>query len=179
MAKKSQEKPKAQKETGRPTSYKDVYADQVKRLLYLKSDATDKEIAEFFNVCEKTLNNWKNKVPEFLQSIRAGKTPADAEVADSLFRRCIGAEWTEEVAFKVKCVEYSDGKKVSEREEIKVVPVKKSAPPDTQAISLWLRNRRRDTWTDKPEPAPTQATGETQPEYTLNPDEALPDAPIL
>lgn len=76
------------KENGRPAKYKEEYDEQVRKLCLL--GATDKELADFFNVCEATINNWKNKHPSFLESIKKGKHVADATVAEKLFHRATG-----------------------------------------------------------------------------------------
>ena len=67
---------------GRPKSYRDEYGEQVFKLCLL--GATDKELADFFDVCEKTINGWKKDYPEFLQSLKRGKLLADANVTRSL-----------------------------------------------------------------------------------------------
>ena len=56
---------------GRPTSYRDEYADWALKLT--KLGATDKDMAEAFVVKEQTLNNWKQAHPEFFESIKKGK----------------------------------------------------------------------------------------------------------
>lgn len=124
---------------GRPTDYKPEYCGQVHKLCLL--GATDKEIANFFNIAVSTLNLWKIEYLEFSESIKSGKIIADAEVADKLYQRATGAEYTEEQAFKVKI-----GKDL---EEIQIVKLTKHAPPDTAALSLWLRNRRKKNTTEK------------------------------
>lgn len=125
---------------GRPTDYKEEYSDQVKKLCLL--GATDKEIADFFGVCEKTINNWKEAHPEFLQSIRDGKKVADMEVAGKLYERATGFAWTEQQAIKVKTGNGSE-------ETVEVVDLKKATPPDVKAITYWLNNRDPDRWRDK------------------------------
>lgn len=148
---KSKKTVKKPKKRGRPSSFKDEYVEQARKLSLL--GLIDREMAGFFEVSEQTFNAWKSEFPEFLEAIRAGKMKADAEVATKLFERACGAEWTEEVAFKVKTVDYSEGRKVRETEEVKVVTVRRAAPPDTQALGLWLHNRRTDLWRPKPTPA--------------------------
>lgn len=135
---------------GRPSSYNPDYAVHVEKLCLL--GATDYDIAIFFDVCEATVNNWKHEHPEFLESIKKGKTVADAHVASKLFERASGAEWIEDQAFKLKKVHYDDkGKKVMETEEIVTVPVRRAAPPDTVAGIFWLKNRKAAEWRDKHE----------------------------
>lgn len=41
--------------------------------------ATDKELGDFFNVTEQTINNWKKDFPSFFESIKRGKIDADAK----------------------------------------------------------------------------------------------------
>lgn len=120
---------------GRPSKYQPEYADQARKLCLL--GATDAELADFFSVCEKTINNWKDEHEGFLQSIRAGKIKADAEVADSLFRRATG----EEIQLE-KVVKKDDG-------SFEAVRYKSYVPGDPTAAYKWLLNRRRQDWTDK------------------------------
>ncbi|MHC5536678.1 hypothetical protein ACYOEI_00205 [Singulisphaera rosea] len=129
-------------QVGRPTKFKPEYCEQVKKLALL--GLTDVEMAEFFEVCEDTLHEWKKVYPEFSESSRAGKVRADAEIASSLYHRAKGAQWTEQVAFKVR----NQAAAGVFTEEVQVVDIKKTAPPDTQAASLWLRNRRSRNWRD-------------------------------
>ena len=77
-------------DTGRPTKYKPEYSQQTYKLCLL--GATDIELADFFDVSEATINNWKIDYPEFLESIKNGKERADATVAESLYKRANGYE---------------------------------------------------------------------------------------
>ena len=97
--------------------------------------AIDKELADFFDVCEKTINNWKKAFPEFLQSLKRGKMQADAEVAEKLYQRAKGYEHPET---KVFC---KNGKIVT-------YEATKHYPPDTGAAIIWLRNRQPKIWRD-------------------------------
>lgn len=120
---------------GRPTSYKPEYSGQAYKLCLLGS--TDKEMAEFFCVSEQTLNAWKHDFPEFLESITRGKVIADAQVAESLFKRATGYTAKKVVTANVAGV-------ISDIQE-----VNDYVGPDTQAASLWLRNRQPARWRDK------------------------------
>lgn len=133
---------------GRPTDYRTEYSEQVTKLCLL--GATDSQIADFFEVSESTVNNWKLAHPEFVESIRAGKRVADSEVAQGLFNRARGAQYTTNQPFKVKRIEFDEkGKKTAEFEEVISVPVDVVEPPDTNACSLWLRNRDPEQWRDR------------------------------
>ena len=120
---------------GRPTVYKDEYAQQV--LKFCLSGFTDKEMADLFGVSERTFNYWKKKYPEFLQSIKSGKEKADANVASSLYNRAIG--FTKKDCEKV--FQYQ-GKIVRAK-------VNEYFPPDTAAAIFFLKNRQPDKWRDK------------------------------
>jgi len=102
---------------------------------------TDEELAEQFHVHVATLYEWKNKYPEFSEAIRRGKTPADAEVAFAAYQRAIGYSHPEEKIFYNKDAEGED--------RIVRVQTIKHYPPDTKALSLWLRNRQRENWREE------------------------------
>lgn len=121
---------------GRPSSFKPEYVEQAYRLCLL--GLTDAEMAAFFEVTEDTVNEWKKAHPEFSVSIKAGKENADADVAEKLFRRACG---------------YShDAVKIfmpAGHTEPVYAPYTEHYAPDTQAASLWLRNRQKAKWRDK------------------------------
>jgi hypothetical protein len=119
---------------GRPTLYKKEYADQAYKLCLLS--ATDKDIADFFNVTEQTVNNWKDEHQEFFVSIKRGKMEADADIAQSLYHRAKGYSHPD-----VHITNYQG--------EITVTPITKHYPPDTAAAIIWLKNRQPDKWRDK------------------------------
>ena len=119
---------------GRLTDYKEEYEEQAYKLCLL--GATDKEMADFFDVCEATINNWKIQYPAFLESLKNGKVKADAEVAKSLYHRALGYKHLED---KIFC---TNG-------EVTTVETTKHYPPDTAAAFIWLKNRAG--WKDKQE----------------------------
>lgn len=119
---------------GRETLYQEQYAEQAYKLCLL--GATDKELAGFFGVTEQTVNNWKHAHPKFFESITRGKMMADAQVAESLFKRALGYSHQ---AVKIMTV----------GGEVKHEQYTEHYPPDTPAASLWLRNRQPEKWRDK------------------------------
>lgn len=128
---------------GRPTDYREEYNEQVEKLC--KLGATDKEIADFFEVTEQTINNWKTDYPAFFESIKKGKTLADANVADRLYQRAMG--YTHD-AVKI----FPDGGKDEGGNKTPlIVPYQEHYPPDTVAAIFWLKNRQKDKWRDKQE----------------------------
>ncbi len=119
---------------GRPTRYKAEYTEQAFKLCLL--GATDAELADFFEVSEKTINTWKDAHPDFLQSLKAGKVEADASIGERLYQRAMGYE-------------HDDVYPSSYQGEVTLTPIKKYYPPDTTACIFWLKNRQRDRWRDK------------------------------
>lgn len=130
-------------DVGRPTDYREDYAEQAYKLCLL--GATDAKIAGFFGIAESTLNLWKTAHPDFMESITRGKDQADAEIAAALFHRAKGYSHAEDDIRTVSTP--------GNGSEIVITPTTKHYPPDTQAASLWLRNRQPALWRDKTEQA--------------------------
>lgn len=123
-------------EAGRPTKYQEQYAEQAYKLCLL--GAVDKELADFFEVSESTLNLWKLNHIGFSESIKRGKGLADANVASKLYHRATGYEHPDT---DIKM--YEGG--------IIETQIIKHYPPDTTAAIFWLKNRRPKEWRDKQE----------------------------
>jgi hypothetical protein len=123
------------KENGRPTKYKKEYNEQAAKLC--KLGATDVQLADFFNVTEKTLNNWKSEHPSFLQSLKKGKVFSDDKVEMALYDRAIGYHYDE-----IKEEQSEDGMK-------RTVTTKRIQ--DNTAAIFWLKNRRPEQWREKVE----------------------------
>lgn len=125
---------KSKPKIGRPSAYKPEYDEQAYKLCLLS--ATDAEMADFFGVSEQTFNAWKKAHPSFLESLTRGKGMADANVAERLYQRAMGYE-------------HDDVHPSAYQGEVTLTPIRKYYPPDTQAASLWLRNRQPQKWRDK------------------------------
>lgn len=134
---KTQGEDKPKNKGGRPTDFKEEYLEQAYKLCLL--GATDASLADFFDVVEQTINNWKKDYPEFLESLKAGKAKADAQVAQSLFNRAVGYKAEPELKEDLD----SDGNVVETTRTTKHVG------PDTTAAIFWLKNRKSDVWRDK------------------------------
>ncbi len=135
--------------TGRPTGYRDEYAEQATKLCLL--GATDSEIADFFGVSTRTIHRWKIDHDAFCHALKAGKDIADERVVRSLYQMATGFTFIEQQAFKIKTVKYRAGKRLMETEEVQTVDVERFQPPDKVAAIFWLKNRRKEDWRDKQE----------------------------
>jgi len=123
--------------TGRPSKYDPSMIEQAKKLAQL--GATDRDVADFFQIDEATLYRWKHTHPEFCEALKVGKETADARVEQSLYRRALGYSHD---AVKIA---------VNAQGEVTQVPYVEHFPPDTTAAIFWLKNRRPDEWRDKRE----------------------------
>lgn len=118
----------------RPTKYKSEYASMARKAC--EFGAVDADLAAMFGVSEQTINAWKKKQPEFLESLK-GKDYADNLVERALFSRAVGYSHKEDKIFN------NSGEPL-------VVPTEKHYPPDTAACIIWLGNRRGDKWKKDP-----------------------------
>lgn len=121
---------------GRPSKFKPEFVEQAAKLAAL--GATDREVAEFFGVDERTLHRWKHEKQEFCQALKVGKESADERVEQSLYRRAVGYSFDSEKVFQFQG-------KVVRAETVEHVP------PDTTAAIFWLKNRKPADWRDKRE----------------------------
>lgn len=123
---------------GRPTDYKPEFCQEAIKLC--ENGATDSELADFFEVSDRTLYRWKAQFPEFSQALKSGKAVADERVERSLYHKAVG---------------YSHGAvkifmPAGAREPV-YAKYREHVPPDTTAAIFWLKNRRADNWRDKSE----------------------------
>ncbi len=124
--------------TGRPTLYREEYAEQAYKLCLL--GATNIEMADFFHVNPDTIDEWLRKHDNFSDSITRGKVLADANVAERMYKRALGYSHEAVKIFMPAGAETPV-----------YAPYTEHYPPDTPAASLWLRNRQPRKWRDKVE----------------------------
>lgn len=121
---------------GRPSKFRPEYVEQTRKLCEL--GATDREIAEFFDVDRMTLYAWRRQHEELAEAMRVGKEHADERVVQSLYHRANGYSFDSEEIF-------CQGGMVTR------APCVKHVPPDVTACIFWLKNRRREDWRDRHE----------------------------
>lgn len=120
--------------TGRDTTFKPEYIAQAAKLA--KLGATDFEIAEFFDVSDRTLRNWKHEHEGFRDSLQLGKDEADNRVERALYQRAVGYSYETE-----KVMQFEG--------EIVRADTVEHMPPDVKAAEYWLNNRRGNSWKSK------------------------------
>lgn len=128
---------------GRPTKYNPDLNDKVTK--YCMLGVTNEQLADFLDVSLASVKLWMKENPEFSAAVIAGRHEADADVAFSLNKRAKGFTYTE--TKKEGVADPESGKIIGH----KITTVEKTVPPETGAITLWLKNRQPDKWRDKPE----------------------------
>ena len=114
---------------GHPTKYNAKFHPQIAFWL-AQAGLTNSQMATELDIAESTLDNWKNKYPLFLGSIKGGKLTPDDEVEAALLKRAKGFEYSEIGAHG---------------------SLTKQALPEVAAMIFWLKNRRPGRWRDKQE----------------------------
>lgn len=116
---------------GRPTKYRPEYDAQAAKLCEL--GATNRDLAEFFDVSERTIEEWQVRIESFAIASRVGKIHADEKVKVSAYKLAKGYSYIEQQAIKVK-----DG---PNRERVEIVEVEKHVPPNPMMQAKWLAVR--------------------------------------
>ena len=114
-------------------TYQSAFAEQAAELCRL--GATDRELAEHFEIEISTFYRWRNKHPDFAEAVIAGKEHADNRVGRGLYRRAVGCEVEAVKIFK----------HAGDAEPVRAV-YRHEFPPDTNAALQWLRVRQPKKW---------------------------------
>lgn len=116
---------------GRPTLYRPEYDAQAAKLCEL--GATNKDLAHFFGVSERTIEEWQVRIESFAIASRVGKEHADEKVKVAFYKLAKGYEYDEE---------YID--KRGEKQTRRVV-----VPPNAMAATKWLAVRGNKEFAEK------------------------------
>lgn len=121
---------------GRNSEYDPSMNETARKLALL--GMTNEEMAEFFGVHVSTFYRWQADNSGFREAVNEGKVIADANVADSLYRRATGEHVQMEKVVKNQAT--------GEHQVIKYMAF---VPGETSAAMNWLKNRQRGKWQDK------------------------------
>lgn len=121
----------------RITKYKDEFAEQAFKLY--KTGWIDDQVADFFNVSDQTILNWREKHPAFAEARKRGKDIADDLVEQSFYMRARGYD------YKGEKVSFDKDGNVLRAETVEHMPA------DPKAAMNWLKNRRSEHWKDRRE----------------------------
>jgi len=116
---------------------------------WARDGLTDEQIASNLGIRRETLYDWKKKYPNISDALKRGKEVIDIEVENALLNKALGFTVKVKKSYKLKDVEYKDGRKVRESERIEMADEEQYIPPDTTAQIFWLKNRKPGEWRDK------------------------------
>ena len=102
---------------------------------WAKDGLIDEQIASNIGVSYSTFREWKKRFPALSAVLKKSKDVVDRQVENALFKSAIGFEYEEETVTNAG----------------DVVAVRKYSKPNTTAQIFWLKNRKRNQWTDKSE----------------------------
>lgn len=111
---------------GRPTDYRPEY--DARALDMCRLGATDAQLAEAFDVSERTINRWRVTHESFAIASRVGKEYADERIRQTFYNVAHGYEYDEE---------YID--KAGNKQTRRVV-----VPPNVTALAKWAAARLTD-----------------------------------
>lgn len=142
---------------------------------WARDGLTDEQIASNMGISRSTLNEWKSKYPDILDTLKRGKEIVDIQVENALLKRALGYSYNEDkyISVPMDQVEYSekleaymntykyehpeatDSELMLAREqfpktkEVLTERKIKEVVPDTTAQIFWLKNRQPEKWRDK------------------------------
>lgn len=138
---KSRRKPKAPKRReGRPSLYDPVEHPRLAHRV-MREGKTLGELAEILEINRSTMDDWRERHPEFSGMIKLGQEDALDNIEASMHQRAIGYKVP---IVKPMSVAIGDGCST-----IRMVDVVEHFPPDVAAAKFVLTNRRRHLWSDK------------------------------
>lgn len=105
---------------------------------WARDGLTDDQIAHNMGISRSTLSDWKTKYPDISDTLKKGKDVVDIQVENALLKRALGYEYLEQ---RIEVT--SKG--------TKTIQVLKEVPGDPLAQIFWLKNRKPQSWRDKPE----------------------------
>lgn len=136
----------------RSDSFESMINDRLDEIeSWVEHGDTDKEIAKKLGISYSTYRKYKANSVALKGRIATAKDKQIQEVEKSLFKKCLGFNYYEEVPTKVKEeVLAEDGQTVLIKERVEVTQVKKYSPPDLNAQKYFLNNRNKAKWKDDP-----------------------------
>lgn len=124
---------------GRKKKYDESFPQQALELA--EKGLNNKQISKKLGICKTSFYDYQKEFPEFADSLKKGKEPADDNVENALYIRAVGYDYEEQVTEE----------RISEdgtQHTTVVRTLKKHMPGDTTAQIFWVKNRRPKEWRD-------------------------------
>lgn len=126
---------------GRKSTYDTVIVPRIEEIKeWIRQGKTDKECADLLGITPRTFSKHKNSISSFSSIIEKERAPKVEEIETSMFDSAIGGIKTVKKAMKVKTVEYENGKRLRESEEIQYYDEEIYIPPNVTAAIFLLKN---------------------------------------
>ena len=110
---------------------------------WCRDGLTNEQIAHKIGVSRNAFQIWLTRYPELKEAVKKEKAVVDVEVENSLLKRALGYQYTEETTERIF------NKETKEYEMHVTKTVTKEMPPDTTAQIFWLKNRKSFEWRDR------------------------------
>jgi len=141
---------------GRPSKFDTHVQPHLDKILqWLLDGYNDYSIAESLGLHPTTWIDYKHKYSTLSNLYARARTHKNVLVMNAQYEKAKGIEKAVSKPFKVKNIEYKDGKKVSEKEEIIYATDTIYVPPDVNAADLYLRNNSDEYKSAKSDLSPT------------------------
>jgi len=127
--------------------YKSTWDMQAHKVALL--GAGNKELADFFDIGESTLDRMLKNEPTFKEAVKEGRAIANANVAHAFYHRAIGYSHPDTTIISNQVKEYNeDGKLLRSYNKPLIIPTIKYYPPDGYSCQKWLALKDRQRWSE-------------------------------
>lgn len=118
--------------------YRLEFCEQVRKLAMVP--VSEKRMAELIGIGHALFLKWLEIYPELNAALESGRSLADADVVEALYRRAIGFSHPHTKLF------VNRGTRADPCFEIVEHTMIEHYPPDTGACEFWLTNRQPEHW---------------------------------
>ncbi len=112
---------------------------------------TEAQIAAKLGVSYRSWCEYKCKFPQLSQVLKKGRQKLVEELRSALIQKACGFTKTTKKAVKCRTVEYENGKRLREVEDVVYYDEEDYFPPDTAALNLALKNYDKENWANDPQ----------------------------
>lgn len=111
---------------------------------WARDGLTEEQIAKNMGIGYSTLQAWKNKYQDILDTLKKGKEVIDIQVENALLKRALGYRYQEVIE------EIVTDEDTGESNLVVTKRITKEVSPDTTAQIFWLKNRKPEEWKNDP-----------------------------